>query len=222
VPDIEDDRGRRERRFCSLYQEHYRGIQAYAVRRVESQSEVADVVAEVFTIAWRRLGKVPAPPADRLWLYGVARRVVAGRHRSARRRSQLAARLAASHGVSGWPGMQAQDPAGDPALRAGRGADLERVAAVFGCLRPAEREALALVLWEELSHAEAARVLGCSVNAVAIRVHRAKARLRAALTGTAATPASAETLTSSEALTNSDQPGSQARHVSAAAKPNRS
>jgi DNA-directed RNA polymerase specialized sigma24 family protein len=49
-------------------------------------------------------------------------------------------------------------------------------------LPPAEREALQLVLWEELSHAEAARVLGCSVNAVAIRVHRAKARLRADLT----------------------------------------
>jgi RNA polymerase sigma-70 factor (ECF subfamily) len=37
------------------------------------------------------------------------------------------------------------------------------------------------VLWEELSHAEAAEVLGCSVNAVGVRLHRAKARLRDAL-----------------------------------------
>jgi RNA polymerase sigma factor (sigma-70 family) len=48
-------------------------------------------------------------------------------------------------------------------------------------LRPAEREAIALVHWEQLPHAEAAQVLGCSVNAVAIRVHRAHARLRQAL-----------------------------------------
>ena len=40
---------------------------------------------------------------------------------------------------------------------------------------------LQLVLWEQLSHAEAAQVLGCSANAVAIRVHRAKARLRGLL-----------------------------------------
>jgi hypothetical protein len=47
-----------------------------------------------------------------------------------------------------------------------------------------EREALQLVLWEELSHAEAAQVLGCSANAVAIRVHRAKTRLRRELSAT--------------------------------------
>jgi RNA polymerase sigma-70 factor, ECF subfamily len=37
------------------------------------------------------------------------------------------------------------------------------------------------VLWEELSHSEAGRVLDCSANAVAIRVHRAKGRLREVL-----------------------------------------
>ena len=78
MPDIEDDRDQRECRFRSLYEEHYRGIQAYAVRRVESADDVADVVAEAFTIAWRRLARIPEPPAGRLWLYGVARRIVAG------------------------------------------------------------------------------------------------------------------------------------------------
>jgi RNA polymerase sigma-70 factor (ECF subfamily) len=37
------------------------------------------------------------------------------------------------------------------------------------------------VHWEQLSHAEAAQVMGCSANAVAIRVHRARGRLREAL-----------------------------------------
>ncbi len=97
MPDIEDDPDQRERRFRLLYEEHYRSIQAYAVRRIGPGDDVADVAAEVFTIAWRRLARIPDPPADRLWLYGVARRVVAGKIRSARRFRQLTARLQACH-----------------------------------------------------------------------------------------------------------------------------
>ena len=37
-----------------------------------------------------------------------------------------------------------------------------------------------LVAWEQLSYAEAAQVLGCSPNAVGIRVHRARTRVREA------------------------------------------
>jgi hypothetical protein len=39
---------------------------AYAVRRVEFEADVADVVAEVFTTAWRRLAQIPSAPEDRL------------------------------------------------------------------------------------------------------------------------------------------------------------
>lgn len=39
----------REQRFRQLYHEHYRTVQAYAVRRVATPADVADVTAEVFT-----------------------------------------------------------------------------------------------------------------------------------------------------------------------------
>jgi RNA polymerase sigma-70 factor (ECF subfamily) len=196
VPDVANDHDQRERRFCCLYQEHYRSVQAYAVRRVGPGEDAADVVAEVFTIAWRRLARIPEPPADRLWLYGVARRVVAGKLRSARRLRQLTVRLQASH-ASRHPGAQVQDSTACLDRGLADGTERDRLVAAIARLRPAEREALALVLWEELSHAEAARVHGCSVNAVAIRVHRAKTRLR-------------------EALSSTDQPGHVARPVPAA------
>ena len=48
-------------------------------------------------------------------------------------------------------------------------------------LKARDREALLLVHWEQLSYAEAALALGCSANAVGIRVHKAKARMRALL-----------------------------------------
>jgi RNA polymerase sigma-70 factor, ECF subfamily len=170
VPDSGDDRGQREGRFRALYQEQYGPIQAYAVRRTASPEDAADVVADTFMIAWRRLDDVPEPPADRWWLYGVARRVVAGRHRSARRSSGLLALLTRVAAGPGW------EPAGTspPSLS-------DQVLDAIARLRPADREALRLVIWEQLSHAEAAQVLGCSVNAVAIRVHRAKRRLRTVL-----------------------------------------
>jgi len=45
-------------------------------------------------------------------------------------------------------------------------------------LSETEREVLLLSAWEELSSAEAARVLGCSATAYRIRLHRARRRLR--------------------------------------------
>ena len=169
VPGTQDRQRDRERRFAALYQANYRLILAYAVRRVAPGEDAADVVADVFTTAWRRIDQVPGPPADRLWLYGVARRAVAGRRRSARRLDRLTARLRADEPAVAQPGL--------------RDATADRLLAALDRIPAGEREALQLVLWEQLSHAEAAQVLGCSANAVAIRIHRAKVRLRAQLSG---------------------------------------
>ena len=197
MPGTEDHQRDTERRFAVLYQAYYRPILAYAVRRVAPAEDAADVVADVFTTAWRRIDQVPGAPADRLWLYGVAQRVVAGRRRSARRLFHLTARLRADAGTwplgqpgPGQPGLGQPGPGqpgpgqpglGQPGLR---DAMSDRVVAALDRLSGREREALQLVLWDELSHADAAQVLGCSANAVAIRVHRAKARLRRELSGT--------------------------------------
>jgi RNA polymerase sigma-70 factor (ECF subfamily) len=181
-----------ERRFAALYQAYYRPILAYAVRRVAPAEDAADVVADVFTIAWRRIDQVPGAPADRLWLYGVAQRVVAGRRRSARRLFHLTARLRADAGTwpLGQPGPGQPGPGQPGSGQLGldqpglRDAMSDRVVAALDRLSGREREAVQLVLWEELSHADAAQVLGCSANAVAIRVHRAKTRLRRELSTT--------------------------------------
>jgi RNA polymerase sigma-70 factor (ECF subfamily) len=159
----------RELRFRRLYEANYRPVQGYAVNRLGAADDVPDVVAEVFTIAWRRLADVPAPPADRFWLYGTARRVIARRYRSASRLHNLLGRLAAER----YPTQQPPAEAGGPVT--------EHMLAALARLKATDREALLLVHWEQLSYAEAAQVLGCSANAVGIRVHKAKARLRVLL-----------------------------------------
>jgi RNA polymerase sigma-70 factor, ECF subfamily len=155
-------------RFEVLYKSCYRAIYAYVWRRTAgSHDDVPDIVAEIFAVAWRRMATVPRPPHDRLWLYGVARRVVLDHQRRAARKMRLEARLRTN--------VRIQDdvtPCNPSHLR---------LHTAIGRLRPLEREALQLVAWDGLSHAEAAEVLGCSVNAVAVRVHKAKARLRAEL-----------------------------------------
>jgi RNA polymerase sigma-70 factor (ECF subfamily) len=156
-------------RFEALYTGSYQEISGYVRRRVPPDA-ADDVVAQVFTVAWRRFGQVPSPPQDRLWLFGVARNCAAEHHRAATRWLRLRARLsqepaAAAH-VPG-PGGPDHDPG--PVL------------AALASLRPAEREALQLVLWDELSHTEAATVLGCTVNAFELRYRRARNRVRDAL-----------------------------------------
>lgn len=169
MPAADQDRDQRELRFRHLYLANFRPVQGYTVNRLGPADDVPDVVAEVFTIAWRRLADVPPPPSDRLWLFGTARRVIARRHRSAGRLHNLVGRLAAER----YPTALVPAGASDPVR--------EQVLTALATLKDAHREALLLVYWEQLSYAEAAQALGCSANAVGIRVHKAKARMRALL-----------------------------------------
>jgi len=153
-------------RFRALYEANYDRILGYALRRVP-HADALDVVAETFTVAWRRLAHVPGGDEARLWLYGTARRVLANHQRAARRRARLHGRLA-------------EVPPTDP-VEPERG----MAAAAFARLRPADRELLALVAWEGLDTRELARVIGCSPNAARIRLHRARKRFADELDGEA-------------------------------------
>jgi RNA polymerase sigma-70 factor, ECF subfamily len=140
---------------------------AYALRRTDNTDDAADVLAETFLTAWRRLDDVPAGDQARLWLYGTARRVLANHRRGERRRLALADRLKADLAVS------YRQPA-----YTGRLAD---VAAALRRLPPADQELLALAGWEGLAPGDIATVVGCSGNAARIRLHRARRRLAAEL-----------------------------------------
>ncbi|GLZ04697.1 hypothetical protein Acsp03_21630 [Actinomadura sp. NBRC 104412] len=158
----------RRRRFEDVYTANRARILGYALRRTSDPQDAADVLAETFLTAWRRLDDIPPGDEARLWLYGVARRVLANHHRGERRRSALAADL----GSRLRDDLTVQDAPGD---------DLAGVGAAFRGLPEADRELLALVGWEGLDHGEIATVLGCSRNAVRIRLHRARRRFARAL-----------------------------------------
>jgi RNA polymerase sigma-70 factor, ECF subfamily len=62
------------------------------------------------------------------------------------------------------------------------------VRAALTNLKARDREVLYLVLWDDLSHSQAAEVLGCSTNSVAVRLHRAYLRLGTHLDATMQAP----------------------------------
>lgn len=148
--------------FRQFFGRTYPAIVAYARRRVPAD-QVDDVVSEVYTTAWRRRTDLdPGQPALP-WLYGVAANAVRNLRRTDARRLRLVGRLEAEPTERLRP---------DPSDRPG------------GELREAmqrlpfdDQEVLRLVAWEGLSHAEAGQLLGCSTNAVGIRIHRARQKL---------------------------------------------
>jgi RNA polymerase sigma-70 factor, ECF subfamily len=152
-------------RFERLYRENFRAVLRFALGRIDPE-RAQDVAAETFLVAWRRLDDVPAEP--RPWLFGVARRVIAGQLRSAERRDALVRRLELE------PDARAPDLAGTLAER-------ERVLTAFADLGERDREVLRLVTWDGLSNAEAADVLAITRLAFAVRLHRARRRLGRAL-----------------------------------------
>ncbi|MBA3690584.1 MAG: sigma-70 family RNA polymerase sigma factor [Actinobacteria bacterium] len=150
-------------RFETLFLDHADAVLAYAARRSDPDT-AQEVVADTFVVAWRRMAAVPDPALP--WLLGVARRVLANQQRSARRAQALTLRLVRE------PRHRTDEPTDEVDGRLSAQAALQ-------LLPPREREVLELLAWEGLSTAEAAEVLECSQRLLAVRVHRARRRLRA-------------------------------------------
>lgn len=158
-----------DERFTTLFQRHYPDVHAYCARRI-GFSEADDVAAEVFATAWRRMDDIATDSAES-WLYGVARRILANRWRSMRRRSDLTRRIAGlAPALSETPEIQVMhaDAHGD-VFRA-----LKR-------MRASDREVLMLAAWEELSAPQIAEALAISTSAAEQRLHRAKVRFAGVL-----------------------------------------
>lgn len=159
-------RGRTSLPFGRLFDACYQPLVACARRRT-SLAAADDVVAETLAIAWRRLDDVPAD-AELPWLYGNARRVVANQRRSDDRRLRLIERVANEWRMSGRS-VLAADRASSVAVALSR-------------LRLEDQEVLRLAAWEQLTSAEIAVALGCTPNAAALRLSRARAAVRRRLT----------------------------------------
>jgi RNA polymerase sigma factor (sigma-70 family) len=149
-------------RFGDFYSAQFADIWRFARRRTETGDDADDVTAETFAVAWRRRTDIPAD-GGRLWLFGVARNVLANQQRESRRRGRLHLKL-----VTEDAPPAAYEDAGTT------GTGLWRALAA---LAPDDRELLLLRAWDRLGAGEIATLLGISAAAVSSRLHKARRRL---------------------------------------------
>jgi RNA polymerase sigma-70 factor (ECF subfamily) len=148
--------------FTEVFRTYYPHVITYVRRRVPP--DVAqDIVENAFLAAWRHVGELPVQPLP--WLYRAASFEI----RNWRRyegRVQRDVNLATSmlEGSS-------------PADTADEVVSADRWTAAFAALTETDREVLRLVAWDDLPNEDAAAVLGCSVAAFKVRLHRARRRL---------------------------------------------
>lgn len=159
------DRGAEEH-LTELFREYHDRIRAYARRRVGLDA-AHEIVSATFLAAWRHIDELPDHPLP--WLYRTASFEVANHRRRLRAdarldKALLEERLTQAHGEAGYL-------VGD---------ERTAVAAAFAQLSPADRELLRLAAWEQVSSAKGAAIVGCSITAYRVRLHRARRRLERA------------------------------------------
>ncbi len=162
---IEDTPEFRRERFRVLYNDLYDDLWRYVQRRSISTEEARDTLSEVFLVAWRRLEDIPAGKEARLWLFGVARNLVKTSWRKRKRSGDLVVRIGSEMSTRGITDEELDN------------SGVLKIVKALQFLSENDQEILRLLAWENLSHKEISVVLGCSENAVAIRIRRARVRL---------------------------------------------
>ena len=162
---IEDSPEFRRERFRILYNALYDDQWRYVQRRSVNNEEARDTLSEVFLVAWRRLEDIPAGQEARLWLFGVARNLVKTSWRKRKRSGDLVDRIGNEISTRRVTDEELDN------------SGVLKIIKALQFLSENDQEILRLVAWEDLSHKEFSVVLGCSENAVAIRIRRARVRL---------------------------------------------
>jgi RNA polymerase sigma factor (sigma-70 family) len=157
-----------------LYERHFDTVFRYAASRVGSQV-AEDVVAETFAIAFTRRAAFDRSHGSALpWLIGIARNLLRSHRRAERRHFAAAAGRFELRAVSDTFTDETIARADAAAVRAALVRAVRR-------LPSAEREAFMVHALAGLRGAELGVALGVSPSAAAVRLHRARARLLAAL-----------------------------------------
>ncbi|GIF73091.1 RNA polymerase sigma factor [Asanoa siamensis] len=159
---------------AGMFTSYGRDLLRYCTRRVGEQV-AEDVVAETFLVAYEQRTRYdPRRGAVLPWLYGIATNLLR-RHRRAEVR---ALRALADTGAG--------PDAADDRVDAQR--TVRKLAGVLAALPRRQREVLLLFAVAELDYAEIATALDIPVGTVRSALHRARAKVRAALAPEGETP----------------------------------
>jgi RNA polymerase sigma factor (sigma-70 family) len=148
------------RPFEEFYRLHFTALSRYVTRRLPASSH-DEVIAAAFVVAWKKFASVKSPSLP--WLYRIAGFEVAHERRRLGRMPQ-AVELSDVSVIDKF------------ALE-----DVMDISSAFTQLNESDQEVLRLLYWEDLTRPEIAEILGCSINTLNVRIHRALERIRGAV-----------------------------------------
>lgn len=157
---------------AGLFDAHASALLRYCACRV-GPHDAEDLVAQTFLIAARQRFD-PSRGSELTWLYGIVTNLVRGHRRAESRRLAGYARA-----VQPDAGTEFADGAVD---RVDAQAQHRRVARAMAGLPARQRDVLLLFAVAELDYGQIAAALGIPLGTVRSSLHRARTRLRAALT----------------------------------------
>lgn len=169
--------------FDSLYRAHYPDVHRFVFHFVQDSSLADELTQEAFLKAYQAWEGFRGDAPERIWLLRIARNVCLDYVRSPRARSRGTASLEQNQEEGREPGGEADSIAGkEPPLtveQAARQAEMTDCVQQFVLSLPETlRTPLILHDIEGLTNGDIARVLGCSLQAAKMRLHRARTKLR--------------------------------------------
>ena len=150
----------------SLFETHSAAVFGYFYRLTRPAGIADDLTQEVFLRVLRYHASFKPGNSFRVWLFGIARNVLAD-HRA--RRIKQETEEAIELDSLTMPSVQFD--------RVASRETRERVRAALDRLNDADRELLVLSRFHELKPAELADLYDCKVGAIKVRIHRALKRL---------------------------------------------
>lgn len=163
-----------------LIEQHADRAYAVALKMTGNPADAGDVVQEAFLRAMKYIRSYdPSLPFEG-WLNQIIRNVYLTSLRSESRRRSVSLSAKADEDDASLEDVL-EDAEPGPERLAQAQADSEAVQRALTLLSPTLRMAVVLADLEGTPREECARVLGCSLAAFDVRLHRARARLRAIL-----------------------------------------
>jgi len=159
----------------SLYRAHFSDVRRFVFHFVQNPALADELTQDAFLKAYEAWGSFRGEAPERIWLLRIARNVCLDYLRSPRARQTKAVPLDEGGEITAAPGCE-------PPLtveQAARQAEMTDCVQQFVLsLTETLRTPLILHDMEGLTNAQIAQVLGVSLEAAKMRLHRARARLR--------------------------------------------
>ena len=152
--------------YAALVRQHQKMIRAVTFRMTGSPDDAEELAQDAFVRAYRQLGSFNGAAKFSTWLCRIAINLSLDWRRRESRRAGLHSKWAAGLAAENDPGGGFPDELS------------RRVQEALNRLPAKQRAAIVLTLYENQSHAEAAKTLGCTEATVSWRVFAARQKLK--------------------------------------------